>query len=1004
MSTDKASGYVYSAAMDKQKKGREKQAAECLTLMFKHYEKHGHHSASYGKPIVLINGDNHSIFASKEVDTLVKKEGAELDLSPSNMHYLNGLAESTNKTIARAVTCMYAQARHVPEALWSYAWTYACIIHNLNKSNVPGSNKTRAVEFTGKQVDFNERAFMPFVTPVEYIVSKEDRSWKFGDHSYPGIFVGISPTTPKAILVFSFVTRRIVARVSYHVMDHVPSAWTMIDPKVFVFDGPAEEVQALKKLEDSQSEDLEKDTKLPRQPGSIQRQLEATQQQQAGAAQQQVAQPVPTIPYIPLPIPNKPVATKARKQSVSTPSPDAPILAQPRAEAAAPVPTSTEPAGQPTELPTATAPMPGSGEETSGALATTQLPSVAASVAEHPTAPGVATQEGVGSDTTTGLGSPDALTSAFGDEVQGSVQPILAPVNSLRVSKHGGRRRRRQSKRAAGVAPVVADQWKCARAINLVNALMKRKPKKKRKRKGKDPDNPTLEEARKRPDWPMFQKAIDAELEQMKSEGVGVYVQSKDIDQGTKILGSMFVLTVKRLPDGRIDKYKARLVVLGNQQTEDQYGAIRSPTARSATVKLAIALQAKMNKSVSAVMDVKGAFLKSPIDLSKERLFVKLPSGQYLLLKKNVCGLKQAGFEWSQLLSKTSVQHGSAQSKHDPCLFFYNKDGNFLYVVVHVDDLYVIASSNEQIDKLHEFLTFEFGEVTRKSGDVLGYLGMQVTRKGQNITVNQPGYVEKILKKAGIHPKQRTDLPYTEDWIVDRPNDDADKTKYLELVGMINYLAVLTRPDLLYALSKCAQKCSCPNNLDMARVLKIFKYVNATKELGLVFRPDDDFKLRCWVDASHIQYAEDAKSHYGYAFFLGSNDSCFYARSAKMKIVTPGGSTESEYVALYEAATEVVFLRNLLEEIGFPQDGPTPVYEDNTSTIAMAKGGGSFQKQKHILVKYHYSRELVKDKVIEMVHCGTEDMVADILTKPTSKSVLKRLRNLLMRPKGHGTR
>jgi hypothetical protein len=111
-----------------------------------------------------------------------------------------------------------------------------------------------------------------------------------------------------------------------------------------------------------------------------------------------------------------------------------------------------------------------------------------------------------------------------------------------------------------------------------------------------------------------------------------------------------------------------------------------------------------------------------------------------------------------------------------------------------------------------------------------------------------------------------------------------------------------------------------------------------------------------------------------------------------MKIVTPAGSTESEYVALYEAATEIVFLRNLLEELGFPQGGPTTIHEDNMSTIHMVQGHGKFHRQKHINVKYHYSRELLNEGVIRVDHCPTEDMVADILTKGgATKTVHRKL-------------
>jgi len=178
------------------------------------------------------------------------------------------------------------------------------------------------------------------------------------------------------------------------------------------------------------------------------------------------------------------------------------------------------------------------------------------------------------------------------------------------------------------------------------------------------------------------------------------------------------------------------------------------------------------------------------------------------------------------------------------------------------------------------------------------------------------------LSKSGIRSNDVAKTPYIENMSVkDDDNEVLETTTYLEHIGSLNYLAVLTRPDILYALSRCAQKCSNPTKRDLRRVMKIYQYLNGTQDYGLTFGCESDIQLCCYVDASHGQY-EDGKGHFGYCFSFGPADGAFYARSQKMKIVTPAGSTETEYVAMYEAATEIVFLRNLLNEIGFIQRGP----------------------------------------------------------------------------------
>ena len=108
------------------------------------------------------------------------------------------------------------------------------------------------------------------------------------------------------------------------------------------------------------------------------------------------------------------------------------------------------------------------------------------------------------------------------------------------------------------------------------------------------------------------------ELVQQGMDGEGVFdinkaVNYEDLPSDAHLIGSMFVLAVKRNPTtGKIEKYKARLVGFGNQQDETSYDKIKSSTARGSSVKLLIALQAKTNAH-SMVLDVKDAFLKSKI-------------------------------------------------------------------------------------------------------------------------------------------------------------------------------------------------------------------------------------------------------------------------------------------------------------------------------------------------------------------------------------------------------
>jgi hypothetical protein len=316
---------------------------------------------------------------------------------------------------------------------------------------------------------------------------------------------------------------------------------------------------------------------------------------------------------------------------------------------------------------------------------------------------------------------------------------------------------------------------------------------------------------------------------------------------------------------------------------------------------------------------------------------------------------------------------------------------------IHVDDFYVIYNDNDFADKLMDRLKREYGVITRKADDVISYLGMQVTKdRDGTVTLTQPGYVDSIMKDLGLDENSPgVDTPYeVKEYKKTGDDDPVSKHDYLELLGKINYLAVLTRGDILYALSRCAQRCSKPTRGDMNRLKRVCRYVNCTRHVGLIFVKDNKIELRCYVDGSHGCY-EDGKGHFGYCFSLGPDDGCFYARSQKMKIVTLS-SFETEYVAICEAVTEIVHLRNLLEDIGFRQEDPSIVYEDNQSVIAAISGKMNHQRTKHINIKYQYTREQAKQGVITVKYLETERMTADLLTKALPKKQHKKLTQKLL--------
>ena len=97
---------------------------------------------------------------------------------------------------------------------------------------------------------------------------------------------------------------------------------------------------------------------------------------------------------------------------------------------------------------------------------------------------------------------------------------------------------------------------------------------------------------------------------------------------------------------------------------------------------------------------------------------------------------------------------------------------------------------------------------------------------------------------------------------------------------------------------------------------------------------------------------------------------------------TSGSTTESEYVAAHLASNEIVWLRGLLNDLGYPQRSPTALYCDNQSAIRLVRNPVFHKQSKHIDLKYHIIRAQQAEGHIKITYICTNDQLADVLIKP----------------------
>jgi len=147
-------------------------------------------------------------------------------------------------------------------------------------------------------------------------------------------------------------------------------------------------------------------------------------------------------------------------------------------------------------------------------------------------------------------------------------------------------------------------------------------------------------------------------------------------------------------------------------------------------------------------------------------------------------------------------------------------------------------------------------------------------------------------------------------------------------------------------------------------------------------------KLIGYSDADWAGCLDDRHSTTGNVFLLSGGAVSW---ASKRQPVVALSTSEAEYIALSSATQEAVWLRRLLTELG-ASVSPVVLMEDNQSAIALAKNPIAHARTKHIDIRYHYICEAVQDGLIELQYCPTNEMTADLLTKPLPKESFQKFR------------
>lgn len=523
-----------------------------------------------------------------------------------------------------------------------------------------------------------------------------------------------------------------------------------------------------------------------------------------------------------------------------------------------------------------------------------------------------------------------------------------------------------------------------------------------------DSDTPkTFKEAMQSQHRLEWQKAMQKEFSTAESMGTWQLVKRAELPAGVNVVTVKWVLKRKHDESGNPTEFKARITPHGYKQVEGvDFYETYAQVGMYKTLRVLLALTAQYDLELEQ-MDVPSAFLNAELD---EEIYMELPEGfqqpgMIVKLLKALYGLKQGPRCWWLLITafiKEKMKY--TQCVSDACFFFKkSRTGGMMYLYLFVDDFQTAYYKRDAAEwcEMKQLLVDEFR--TKDLGQSVWMLGMKITRNraARTITLDQETYITKALEKFGLDECRTVVTP--EQIGVDESVDSngtldttVDQTEYMQLVGTLLYSATSTRLDTMHAVQRLSARLQSPTVRDMNAAKRVFRYLSGTRSIGLIFdgsQPRLNVTVEAFSDSDWANDKIDRKSISGWVAKLNGSPVSW---SSKKQRTVALSTCEAELYAECEAVKEILWLRGLMTELQLIVDTPSVIHCDNQSTVHVSKNGVKSERTKHVDVKYNFITDTITSGVIQSKWISTTDQQADLFTKPLSREVFVRFRDMMM--------
>ena len=516
-----------------------------------------------------------------------------------------------------------------------------------------------------------------------------------------------------------------------------------------------------------------------------------------------------------------------------------------------------------------------------------------------------------------------------------------------------------------------------------------------------------------------YREAEGAELEAIVSEfGALVPVSLSSVPEGHTLF-SLSLLYVDKPGDSlKPDRKKVRCVFDGAREKEGvDYCHTFSPAMRVQCFRLLAAVAAVTGREL-VHSDVKNGYLHAPVREGKV-IYVRMPSHVdekwrfqtvdgvrvpiVYRMDKSLYGQHESGREFSRMHRAWFEKHSFTASPAEPCLFHYEGKHGIVDVCMYIDDCvwcFENAKTRSHFESEYKkTFTSDFAPCTH-------FLNMDVTQDLEEGTVkiDQAAYIMRAaaehlsaeeMKIPVLTPYSPAFERYTTAEAMALAEVDGAvvcttelRSRYRTIIGVTMYIAMTSSPQSMFASARLARALGNPTEEHYIAARHVLRY-QLHGATPLVYRQTAGMKIVAYVDSDWCAYHSTA----GWTATVAGGPVLFASKKEKCVALS---STEAEIIAASMAACEIMYIRILLEHMGITLGGPTALFVDNKGVVDLARDPMSTTSMKHVKRRHFFVREAQAMGEIIVLPVGTDNNVADVLTKACKKERFWRLCKMML--------